>query len=71
MKVGPWSLSSIRDALRLALPLLALAALVSPISQATLRPVYGSLPASVNHTETITELHRLAGKVGGLPPVSA
>ncbi|GAB7362787.1 hypothetical protein MBLNU230_g3091t1 [Neophaeotheca triangularis] len=33
---------------------LALAALISPVSQAALAPVYGAIPSSVNHKESIS-----------------
>ncbi|KAK5113008.1 hypothetical protein LTR85_011030 [Meristemomyces frigidus] len=45
---------TLRKTLGVALPLLALAAIASPVSQATLAPVYGSIPSSVNHAEAIT-----------------
>lgn len=38
----------------LALSLLAIAALNSPVSQKTLAPVFGAIPAAVNHTQAIT-----------------
>ncbi|TKA73047.1 hypothetical protein B0A55_08126 [Friedmanniomyces simplex] len=50
----PLSLANIRRVLLQVLPPLTLAALVSPVSQATLAPVYGSIPSSVNHAEAIT-----------------
>ncbi|KAK4544771.1 hypothetical protein LTR36_004020 [Oleoguttula mirabilis] len=49
-----FSPKTLRKTLGVALPLLALAALTSPVSQATLAPVYGSLPSRVNHAEAIT-----------------
>ncbi|KAK5134175.1 hypothetical protein LTR08_006835 [Meristemomyces frigidus] len=45
---------TLRKTLGTALPLLTLAALTSPVSQASLAPVYGSIPSSVNHVEAIT-----------------
>lgn len=39
--------------------LLALAALASPVSQATLAPVFGSIPSSVNHKEALIATYLL------------
>ncbi|KAK4561312.1 hypothetical protein LTR86_004629 [Recurvomyces mirabilis] len=50
----PLSPQNIQSVLIQILPLLTLAALTSPVSQATLSPVYGSIPSSINHTEAIT-----------------
>ena len=50
----PLSVANIQRVALQVLPLLTLAALVSPVSQATLAPVYGSIPSSVNHVETMT-----------------
>ncbi|KAK5112746.1 hypothetical protein LTR62_003844 [Meristemomyces frigidus] len=50
----PLSPANIQTAALQVLPLLALAALVSSVSQATLSPVYGSIPVSINHLEAIT-----------------
>ncbi|KAK0264055.1 hypothetical protein LTR35_017408 [Friedmanniomyces endolithicus] len=50
----PLSSDNIQKVLLQVLPLLTLAALVSPVSQATLAPVYGSISSNVNHAEAIT-----------------
>ncbi|KAK0991225.1 hypothetical protein LTR91_008640 [Friedmanniomyces endolithicus] len=50
----PLSSENIQKVLLQVLPLLTLAALVSPVSQATLAPVYGSISSNVNHAEAIT-----------------
>ncbi|KAK3117956.1 hypothetical protein LTR53_000108 [Teratosphaeriaceae sp. CCFEE 6253] len=50
----PLSTGNLRRVALQVLPLLTLAALVSPVSQATLAPVYGSIPSSANHTQSIT-----------------
>ncbi|EMC93870.1 hypothetical protein BAUCODRAFT_124622 [Baudoinia panamericana UAMH 10762] len=50
----PFSTSNIYKVLGLTLPLLTIAALNSVVSQDVLSPVYGRLPASVNHAEAIT-----------------
>ncbi|KAK0302926.1 hypothetical protein LTR82_017725 [Friedmanniomyces endolithicus] len=50
----PLSSENIQKVLLQVLPLLTLAALVSPVSQATLTPVYGSISSNVNHAEAIT-----------------
>ncbi|KAK1058215.1 hypothetical protein LTR74_013590 [Friedmanniomyces endolithicus] len=50
----PLSSENIQKVLLQVLPLLTLAALVSPVSQATLASVYGSISSNVNHAEAIT-----------------
>ncbi|KAK0874707.1 hypothetical protein LTR02_017257 [Friedmanniomyces endolithicus] len=50
----PLSSENIQKVLLQVLPLLTLAALVSPVSQATLAPVYGGISSNVNHAEAIT-----------------
>lgn len=50
----PLSPANLRRALVPALSLITLAAFASPISQATLRPVYGAIPASISHAEALT-----------------
>ncbi|KAK4961911.1 hypothetical protein LTR10_002404 [Elasticomyces elasticus] len=50
----PLSTANILKVARQVLPLLALAAFVSPVSQAILAPVYGSIPSSINHVEAVT-----------------
>ncbi|KAI6858436.1 spermine/spermidine synthase [Hortaea werneckii] len=53
MESSPFSPKTIRQVVGVALPVLTLAALLSPIYQQTLAPVYGAIPASINHTETL------------------
>jgi hypothetical protein len=48
------SKTSIADTIITALALLAIAALASPVSQANLSPVYGSIPSAIYHQKGIT-----------------
>jgi hypothetical protein len=48
------SVGSFVKALLKTLPVLTLAALVSPVSQQTLAPVFGAIPSSVNHAQAVT-----------------
>ncbi|KAI7526316.1 hypothetical protein KC331_g17030, partial [Hortaea werneckii] len=53
MENSPFSPKNILRGVGVALPVLTLAALLSPVYQETLAPVYGAIPASINHTETL------------------